>query len=89
LLISKNKKWQFVFQASLTKPATSFSSHDIASLSLGETTYGVSSKTTSGGSSSSTSGGDWFITFEQFLASVLNESALVNFFDQRVDIVAK
>ncbi len=64
----------------MSKPATSFSSHDIASLTLNDD--GSSCDVTSGQS-------DWSITFEQFLASVLNESALVNFFDQRVDIIAK
>ena len=32
---------------------------------------------------------DWSITFEQFLASILNESCLVTFFDQKVDILQK
>ena len=32
---------------------------------------------------------DWSITFEQFLASILNESCLVSFFDQNVDILKK
>lgn len=31
----------------------------------------------------------WSITFEQFLASVLNEGCLVNFFEQKVDVVNK
>lgn len=31
----------------------------------------------------------WAITFEQFLASVLNESCLVEYFDRQVDIVEK
>merc|ERR1712126_438880 len=30
---------------------------------------------------------DWSITFEQFLASILNESCLVAFFDQKIDIL--
>ena len=32
---------------------------------------------------------DWSITFEQFLASLLNESCLVNFFDRKIDILQK
>ena len=32
---------------------------------------------------------DWSITFEQFLASILNESCLVAFFDQKIDILKK
>ena len=32
---------------------------------------------------------DWSITFEQFLASILNESCLVNFFDRKIDILQK
>merc|ERR1712042_329536 len=32
---------------------------------------------------------NWSITFEQFLASILNEDILVRAFDQKVDIVAK
>ena len=30
---------------------------------------------------------DWSITFEQFIASFLNESALVEYFDRKIDIV--
>jgi len=74
----------YKFQAGMSKPATSFSSHDIASLTLNDDGNAESCDVTSGQSQA-----DWSITFEQFLASVLNESALVNFFDQRVDIVAK
>ncbi len=68
----------------MSKPATSFSSHDLSSLTLNDDGDSASRDITSGQSQT-----DWSITFEQFLASVLNESALVNFFDQRVDIVAK
>lgn len=32
---------------------------------------------------------DWSITFEQFLASILNESCLVAFFERKVDILQK
>ena len=32
---------------------------------------------------------DWSITFEQFLANILNESSLVNFFDRKIDILQK
>ena len=71
-----------LLQIGISAPATSFSSHDIASLSLksdDDAMYCQLADTSV----------DWSITFEQFLASVLNESVLVNFFEQRVDVVAK
>ena len=32
---------------------------------------------------------DWSVTFQQFLACFLNESTLVDFFDQKIDLVEK
>ena len=32
---------------------------------------------------------DWSISFEQFLASILNENCLVNAFDQKLDIISR
>lgn len=33
--------------------------------------------------------GEWSVTFEQFLASFMNESCLVDYFDKQIDLVAK
>jgi hypothetical protein len=73
-----------LLQIGISAPATSFSSHDIASLSLKSDDEDVAINCQLADTSV-----DWSITFEQFLASVLNESVLVNFFEQRVDVVAK
>lgn len=59
--------------STMTPPVSSISSQDLSSSSQTESNYGD----------------EWFITFEQFLASVLNESPLVSFFDQRVDITCR
>ena len=32
---------------------------------------------------------EWSVTFEQFLASIMNESCLVDYFDHQVDVVTK
>ena len=32
---------------------------------------------------------DWSITFEQFLANILNENALVGAFDEKIDVVQR
>ena len=32
---------------------------------------------------------EWSVTFEQFVASVMNESCLVDFFDRKIDVVTK
>ena len=32
---------------------------------------------------------EWSVTFEQFLASIMNESCLVDYFDHHVDVVSK
>jgi len=32
---------------------------------------------------------EWSVTFEQFLASIMNESCLVDYFDHQVDVVSK
>lgn len=64
---------------------TSFSSQDIASLSL----TNVDDDDNDANFQAAADTIDWSITFEQFLASVLNESSLVNFFEQKVDVVAK
>ncbi len=32
---------------------------------------------------------EWSVTFEQFLASIMNESCLVDYFDQKINVVSK
>ena len=64
-------------------PPTSFSCYDLAAAIAGPGEPGRSEI------SKKVDNPDWSVTFEQFLASVLNESCLVEFFDKKVDVATK
>ena len=58
-------------------PPVSYSAYDLASVvkETKETTENTNP--------------EWSVTFEQFVASVMNESCLVDFFDRKIDVVTK
>ena len=61
----------------ITAPPVSYSSYDLASV-VNETKE-VAENTNP----------EWSVTFEQFVASVMNESCLVDFFDRKIEVVTK
>ena len=61
----------------ITAPPVSYSSYDLANV-VKETT-----ETTENANP------EWSVTFDQFVANVMNESCLVDFFDRKIDVVTK
>ncbi len=57
-------------------------------LQIGEVGQRVTSETKENKKISLENDKDWSITFQQFLASFLNESCLVDFFESKVDLSA-
>ena len=66
--------------------ATSTSIESCPAIPSSQSTQSISSKVGSV-ASSCLPDADWYITFEQFLASILTEPALVDFFEKQIDIM--
>ncbi len=75
-------------EALMSAPPVSFSSYDLGAIARREDSSSDTnnSKPSSARKEASDDDADWAITFEQFLASVLNESCLVDFFDKKIDV---
>ena len=77
LLRSKSIDKEGVKKDDIMAPPVSYSAYDLASVvkETKETTENANP--------------EWSVTFEQFVASVMNESCLVDFFDRKIDVVTK
>ena len=77
LLRSKSIDKEGVTKDDIMAPPVSYSAYDLASVvkETKETTENTNP--------------EWSVTFEQFVASVMNESCLVDFFDRKIDVVTK
>ena len=75
LLRSKSIDKEGVTKEDIMAPPVSYSAYDLASVvkETKETTENTNP--------------EWSVTFEQFVASVMNESCLVDFFDRKIDVV--